>query len=276
MESWISCIKNNIAFNPLFEMIKKRMKGQEEKNYDLGKAIDIQELHDACLMCSMCYKSTKAIKEAYGVQTFVNTTQYNMKYFLITNERIKSQTLVLCQALSESILNENIKSLEIFQQFNFDKTIPELDSKLIKLLKKDFQLNIFGHSLGGAFCLLFALHLQTENFKIGKIITFGQPKIIKERDISSFKNFSVIRVIDYYDPIPNHIFLEHIHIGPCIVLFEGTYYSYLPHDLQENIQEQKFDHNHIESYLRNLKNKMKKTNYLTWDEKNLALNFSVK
>ena len=34
--------------------------------------IDFQELYDACLMCSMCYKTPGVIKEAYGAQSLVN------------------------------------------------------------------------------------------------------------------------------------------------------------------------------------------------------------
>jgi hypothetical protein len=34
--------------------------------------VDFQELYDACLMCSMCYKTPGVIREAYGAQSLVN------------------------------------------------------------------------------------------------------------------------------------------------------------------------------------------------------------
>lgn len=84
-ESWIAAIRNNIAFNPLFEIIKKRMEVKLKKDDPVDekmKGIDFQvrrgleelsgqEIHDACLMCSMAYKSQSAVKEAYGMNANV-------------------------------------------------------------------------------------------------------------------------------------------------------------------------------------------------------------
>ncbi len=67
MESWIGSIQSNIASNPLFELIKKKKEiagKRDTKSYrlDNNKQIDFQELHDACLMCAMVYKSPSVIK----------------------------------------------------------------------------------------------------------------------------------------------------------------------------------------------------------------------
>jgi hypothetical protein len=66
MDNWIAATQSNIASNPLFEMVKKR---KEESQITRGrmatsseKPLDFQEFHDACMMCSMCYKSPNVIK----------------------------------------------------------------------------------------------------------------------------------------------------------------------------------------------------------------------
>jgi len=112
LDNWINAIRNNISFNPLFELIKKRMKDQESLAQNRAtmaeenrmRNIDFQEFHDACLMCSMGYKTTRAIKEAYGVHAnVIEDTERNMKFYLLMNERAKSQLIVFSGILSESL-----------------------------------------------------------------------------------------------------------------------------------------------------------------------------
>jgi hypothetical protein len=42
MESWIGAIRNNVSFNPLYEMIKKKMMDQEKKANESGKNVDFK------------------------------------------------------------------------------------------------------------------------------------------------------------------------------------------------------------------------------------------
>jgi len=279
MESWIAAIRSNIAFNPLFEIIKKRIenktsKGQKEEAIDERKNIDFQELNDACLMCSMAYKSQNSIKEAYGNNTnVVEDNERNMRYFLVTNERAKTQTIVLCGLLPESALgngNSIVKKIDVFTTYGFDKAADQIDNTLVKFLKKDFSLSVFGHSLGAALAVLFGLHLQTGGYRIDKVITFGQPKIVKDKETVSYKSLPLIRVIDYNDPVPS-LFPGYIHVGSEIVLFHDAYYSYQKEHAISVSPDRRFDFNHTESYLRNIGKKLKAGVLIPYEERNQPL-----
>jgi len=263
MDSWIGAIRNNIAFNPLFEIIKKRMEvpvTQKEESVDEKmKGVSFQDINDACLMCSMAYKSQNAIKEAYGMNTnVVEDTERNMHYFLLTNDRGKSQTIVFSGSIPESstVGVSATKKIDIFTAFGFDKAADLIDNTLVKFLKKDFVLSIFGHSLGAALAVLFGLHLQGSGFKIDKVVTFGQPKIVKEREAPNYRTLPLTRVIDYSDPVPS-LFVGYIHVGQEIILFSDSYYSMQKEHVEATSAERKYEFNHAESYLRNISKKLK-------------------
>jgi len=280
VDSWISAIRGNIAFNPLFELIKRRMDGKvtskrEESVDEKMKGIDFQELHDVCLMGSMAYKSQNAIKEAYGMNTnVVEDNERNMRYFLVTNDRAKTQTIVLCGAVPESstVGNAMIKKVDIFTTFGFDKAADQIDTTLVKFLKKDFSLSIFGHSLGAALAVLFGLHLQTGGFKIEKVITFGQPKIVKEKETAAYRLLPLTRVIDYNDPVPS-LFAGYIHVGQEVVLFSDSYYTFQKGHGTGVSVERSYDYNHAESYLRNISKKLKAAVLISYEERNQPPSF---
>ena len=94
----------------------------------------------------------------------------------------------------------SIKKIDVFTTYGFDKAADQIDNTLVKFLKKDFSLSLYGHALGAALAVLFGLHLQTGGYKIEKVITFGQPKIVKEKETASYKSLPLIRVIDYNYP----------------------------------------------------------------------------
>jgi len=273
MESWISAIRNNIAFNPLFEIIKKRMEvtliQKEESVDEKMKGVDFQELHDACLMCSMAYKSQNAIKEAYGMNTnVVEDTERNMRYFLLTNDRAKSQSIVFSGSVPESSTAAAManKKIDIFTTFGFDKAADQIDNSLVKFLKKDFSLSVFGHSLGASLAILFGLHLHSSGFKIDKIVTFGQPKIVKEREVSNYSQLPLIRVIDYNDPVPS-LFVGYTHVGQEIVLFADSYYSTQNEHVDGSSPDKRYEFNHAESYLRNISKKLKGPILIPFEER---------
>jgi len=234
------------------------------------KGVDFQELHDACLMCSMAYKSQNAIKEAYGMNSnVVEDSERGMRYFLLTNDRIRTQTIVLCGSIPESstLGNAMLKKIDIFTTFGFDKAADQIDNTLVKFLKKDFTLSIYGHSLGAALAVLFGLHLHSGGYKIDKVITFGQPKIVKEKEVAAYKMLPLTRVIDYNDPVPA-LFVGYAHVGQEVVLFADSYYAFQKEHVSGVSPDRNYQFNHAESYLRNISKKLKTAIPIPFEERN--------
>lgn len=274
LESWISAIRSNIAFNPLYEIIKKRMdegKGRTELTFNELKFVNFQELHDSCLMCSMAYKSPSAIKEAYGPQTVViEDSERAMRYFLVTSDRTKSQALVFSGSLPDSITavgpSAVSRPIDVFSAFSFDKAADYIDGSLMKHLKKDYSISIYGHSLGASLAVLFGSHLIAGGYKVEKVITFGQPKIVKEKEVTNYRNLPLTRVVDYFDPTPI-LFPGYAHVGSEIVLFPEQIYSTSKDHSEDMSANRHFDFNHCESYLRNLTKKLKSPLQIPFDER---------
>jgi len=254
-----------------------------------SRSVDFQELHDACLMSSMCYKSPAALKEAYGAALAAvggneeSSSGGSIRYFMLSNERAKHQKLVVCGILSESQFNavtspSSSAAADVYRSFQLDKAAEQIDKTVMKLLRKDFQIQIFGHAMGASLAVLLALHLHNEGFKLNKIITFGQPRIVKPKEASMYKNLPLLRVFDFYDAVAVGAFPGYQHIGPSVVLLPDLHYSYVAKQPEEEqahsgVQspKKKFECNHVEVYLRNLKAKIKAPLFIAWEERSKVL-----
>ena len=54
-------------------------------------------------------------------------------------------------------------------------------------MRKEVPVQIYGHSFGGALAVILAQQLISSGFKVEKLITFGQPKIVKENELNQFR-----------------------------------------------------------------------------------------
>jgi len=216
--------------------------------------IDFQELHDACLMCTMAYKSPSVIKDLYGIQAIVGEDSTKGIRFFIVPPAKGQLIIILGGCPSESLVGQMMMEVHFgldsvvsqIEQAQFFKTIP----------KKETMIHIYGHSFGAACAMYLSHRLLNLGFKIEKMLTFGQPKTIRETESPAFRNLPLLRVIDFHDP---HFinFPGHSHIGPVVVLFEEISYQYSAKHADDREVEQSPDNNHVEYYLRNLKYKLK-------------------
>jgi hypothetical protein len=71
------------------------------------------------------------------------------------------------------------------------------------LLRPGLETRVTGHSLGGALAVLFAMRLSLESQPLGRVITFGQPKVTNEQGVVRFRSLPLLRVVNHDDPVPN-------------------------------------------------------------------------
>lgn len=90
--------------------------------------------------------------------------------------------------------------------------------------------------MGGAIALILAMHLNTDDYKISQIITFGQPKVTNSSGSNKFKNLNIIRMVTEKDIVPlvppfdpTDMNLQGIywHLGQEIILLADDTYSIL-------------------------------------------------
>lgn len=109
------------------------------------------------------------------------------------------------------------------------------------LLRPGYQVNLTGHSLGGAAAVILMMYLHADSIAIGEVVTFGQPKVTDAHGVARYSAFPVTRVVDCRDPIPltpPHGLLSALHgafrhFGPEVILFDGPLHSVLPEHVAE-------------------------------------------
>ena len=142
------------------------------------------------------------------------------------------------------------------------------------LLKPDYETRVTGHSFGGAAAVIVLMLLKEDGMKLGQAMTFGQPKVTNRAGASKYRALPLLRFVNDKDPVPQLPPLElfvlldegpYQHIGPEVVLQEGTKYVYYPEHQAEllsvisfwnTLGNQEVPDHLISSYLANVQQKI--------------------
>ena len=123
------------------------------------------------------------------------------------------------------------------------------------LLKTDCETRVTGHSYGAAAAVIVLMLLKEDGLKLGQAMTFGQPKVTNRDGVLKYRSLPLVRFINDKDPVPLLPPFELFavldegpfqHIGPEVVLEEGTNYRFYP--------EHQVERSSVLSFWNNLKN----------------------
>jgi triacylglycerol lipase len=70
------------------------------------------------------------------------------------------------------------------------------------LLLRQYETRLTGHSLGGAVAAILMMMLQEDGQRLGRAITFGQPKVTNEQGVERYRRLPLLRVVNHDDPVP--------------------------------------------------------------------------
>jgi triacylglycerol lipase len=156
----------------------------------------------------------------------------NNKYFLATNHTAHTQLISIAGTA-------NLENVLLDADYTQDYS-PELKAplhrgfaKAARLIYTDvkphllagYQVQITGHSLGGAEALILGMMMKAAGTPAASIITFGQPKVTYQAGVDAYKDLPLTRVVNQNDVIPAMPPVPYRHIGPELVLFPGPTYS---------------------------------------------------
>jgi hypothetical protein len=88
--------------------------------------------------------------------------------------------------------------------------------------------------LGGAAAVMLAMYLQKEGYKLGQLITFGQPKVTNVGGANAFSSLKLLRVVTTKDIVPlvpplSPMQITNLdiywHMGEEMILLDKTEYS---------------------------------------------------
>jgi len=229
----------------------------------LNQQINFSELKKYAVMAKYAYKSDSEIINKYGIDNVVliqGIPNYNVNYYLLTGE---NKQLYLAIRGTSNIHNaivdmkfdmENDEKLNIQLHDGFRRSARNIFHKLVNQKfknsektilqyyhQKGYQLNITGHSLGGAIANILLIYLQKNQYKVNKVITFGQPKITDEKGVNKYSQISLLRVQNGSDIVPlvplNVALYNYKHFGDYLILLKKEYFTYLNYELAAKIDD---------------------------------------
>jgi hypothetical protein len=190
-------------------------------------------------------QEAQAIIEAQGYQLvqYSNVPGVEINYFVATNDTLKHHVIAVrgTANVENAIVDISLKLLpdkhaKIPLHQGFAQAAEGIYKTVLPKLNKDYEISTTGHSLGGAVAVILAMYLDIDQYTLGPIITFGQPKVTNVSGALAFRHLDVIRVVTSQDLVPLVPPLDAIdinkidiywHLGKEIVLLNENDYALL-------------------------------------------------
>lgn len=180
-------------------------------------------------------------QQGYEFTHYGTAEGVQVAFFLGTNHKTRSQVI----AVRGTANVENV-----FVDSDFKLVLDEHTSNMLhsgfaasgrsiylairSKLKPDYTINTTGHSLGGAVAMVLAMYLEQDDYKVGKVITFGQPKVTNITGAKRYDYINITRVVTPRDIVPlvppfDPIDMKNAdlywHAGEELILLPGNEYS---------------------------------------------------
>jgi hypothetical protein len=250
------------------------------QNLNPPAPFDFQQIAQAAGYAQAAYKDDAAIRalcqpafHEVHIQTILSTQN---KYFLASSSSTRTQLISIAGTtnldnvlLDADITQTFVPELQISLHRGFSKAARLIYDDAKPRLRAGYRLLITGHSLGGAEAVILAKLLKAAGMPAERVITFGQPKVSNQAGAEAFKDLPLVRVVNQNDLVPEMPLAPYSHIGPVVVLFPGTDYSFVqerPLDpkaliaaweaLKKHQSPAELPHHYIVNYLANLDSKL--------------------
>lgn len=176
--------------------------------------INFTEIKEFATLANAAYQPLPKIRtlsalKKYLLSHYSNIPEIEISYFLVTDDIAKTQVIVVrgTSNVENAMVNAALKltldkHLGVRLHNGFSQSARAIYTEIKPLLKTDYAISVTGHSLGGAVALILAMHLDIDDFTVGKVVTFGQPKVTNIAGTNAFKHLDVIRVVTPKDLVP--------------------------------------------------------------------------
>ena len=211
-------------------------------------SINFSTIKDQAIFARAAYLSENKARELIDSKDFSLTVyrtipDSQISYFIATDEQTKSQIIAIrgtsniVNALIDielKLVTDEYSGLRLHQ--GFSEAAREIHKQIKPQLKAEYKIDITGHSLGGAIAQILAIYLDIDQFKIGRITTFGQPKVTNFAGASRFDHLNIIRVVTATDIVPLAPLIDPLdindldiywHAGKEVILLDDNQYAVL-------------------------------------------------
>ncbi len=243
-------------------------------------------LYDYALIADAAYRGKNGVEKILAAQGYVLTTHgelpgYGVSYFLATSDTAQQQILSVRGTsnvenamvdVAFQLLANKPTGIKLHQGFALSADY--IYDKVKTHLNRDYRIDTTGHSLGGATALILAMYLDAADYTVGKVITFGQPKVTNMSGSRKYSHLDVTRVVTPKDMVPLVPPLDPMdlmnmdiywHLGTELVLQPGNTYSELEgvdsmmratDFLNEMLTQKNLQHHYMTEYMNLITPKM--------------------
>ncbi len=181
--------------------------------------------------------------QSYRLDQYSNVPGVEVNYFVATNDALKHHIIAVrgTANIENAVVDISLKLLadehaKIALHQGFAQAAEGIYKVVLPTLNKDYKISTTGHSLGGAVAVILAMYLDIDQYNLGPIITFGQPKVTNVSGALAFRHLDINRVVTAQDLVPLVPPLDvmdinkldiYWHLGKEIVLLEEHDYAEL-------------------------------------------------
>ncbi len=195
---------------------------------------------------ALVYETDASIKQKSPAGTtvsFMVETPKGVKAYIETDDAKKIQWVVVrgTSNLDNVKLDVDYNKvvdgrLQIPLHKGFADTALQVYAFAKPLLRPGYEMRVTGHSLGGAAAAIVLMLFKEDGVKLGQAMTFGQPKVTNRAGVEKYRGLlPLLRFVNDKDPVPLLPPLDittildegpYKHVGPEVVLKDGTNYAY--------------------------------------------------
>jgi hypothetical protein len=177
-----------------------------------ASSVDLREVLDYARRADAAYRDEAAIRAVVGpgpTLTVADLPGVDVRAFVEVDEERGRQWVVVRGTAN---LRNAVEDAEYAKLAAHELGVPvhegfAADARAVwsfarPRLKPGLETRLAGHSLGGALAVLVAMRLRVDGLGVGRIVTFGQPKVTTEAGVARFRGLPLLRVVNHDDPVP--------------------------------------------------------------------------
>ena len=176
--------------------------------------IDFKQIRQFATLAKAAYAAEDALKQpgylqGYTLKHYRNIPDVEVSY-LMALDNVTGQPMIAVRGtanVENALVDIAVKLHDDAQagiklHEGFALAASRIYQDIQPLLDKSSTLNLTGHSLGGAVAVILAMYLEHDGFKVGHVITFGQPKVTNIAGSRQYAGLNLIRVVTPRDLVP--------------------------------------------------------------------------
>ena len=197
--------------------------------------------YEAAKLSALAYEPrTKIMRQYRPGMVWVNTPgTSDVQYVLITDDDNKRQIIAVRGTVDDANwkLDRDTRAVRdqrggLLLHRGFKRAAEDIYGDVRPRLKPGYTLFMTGHSLGGAVAVILGIYMWDDGFRVGGIITLGQPKFTSVEGARAYAALPIIRLVYQNDVVSllpeeaSNSKQQFVHIGAVINLLSGPYYTY--------------------------------------------------